>query len=53
LEQIAIDNSYVDGHSEVEWSEYGYPDLAKNRRSRAGADADQPYRIKYRRMHTT
>jgi hypothetical protein len=39
-----------EGDSHVEWFEGNYQEYEKDRRRRMGADADQPHRIKYRRI---
>jgi len=39
-----------EGESQVEWFEGNYQDYEKDLKRRKGADADQPHRIKYRRI---
>jgi hypothetical protein len=39
-----------EGDSQVVWFEGNYQDYEKNRRERLGAEADQPHRIKYRKL---
>ena len=36
--------------SSIRWFEGNYDEYEKDRRRRMGADADQPHRIKYRRI---
>ena len=42
--------SAFEGDSHVEWFEGNYEDYEKDHKRRAGADADQPHRIKYRKI---
>jgi sulfate-transporting ATPase len=51
LDRIATHILAFEGDSHVEWFEGNYEDYEKDRKKRMGADADQPHRIKYRRMH--
>jgi hypothetical protein len=37
-----------EGDSEVVWFEGTYDEYEQNRRSRLGAEADQPHRLKYK-----
>ncbi len=50
LDRIATHILAFEGDSHVEWFEGNYQDYEKDKRRRLGADADQPHRIKYRRM---
>jgi ATP-binding cassette ChvD family protein len=50
LDRIATHILAFEGDSHVEWFEGNYQDYEKDRRRRLGADADQPHRIKYRRI---
>ena len=50
LDRIATHILAFEGDSHVEWFEGNYQDYEKDYRRRKGADADQPHRIKYRRI---
>jgi ATP-binding cassette ChvD family protein len=50
LDRIATHILAFEGDSHVEWFEGNYQDYEKDRKKRLGADADQPHRIKYRRI---
>jgi ATP-binding cassette ChvD family protein len=50
LDRIATHILAFEGDSRVEWFEGNYQDYEQDRRRRLGADADQPHRIKYRRL---
>lgn len=50
LDRIATHILAFEGDSHVEWFEGNYEDYEKDRKKRLGADADQPHRIKYRRI---
>jgi ATP-binding cassette ChvD family protein len=50
LDRIATHILAFEGDSHVEWFEGNYEDYEKDRKKRMGADADQPHRIKYRRI---
>jgi ATP-binding cassette ChvD family protein len=50
LDRIATHILAFEGESRVEWFEGNYQDYEKDRRRRLGADADQPHRIRYRRI---
>jgi ATP-binding cassette ChvD family protein len=50
LDRIATHILAFEGDSHVEWFEGNYEEYEKDRRRRLGADADQPHRIKYRRI---
>jgi sulfate-transporting ATPase len=50
LDRIATHILAFEGDSHVEWFEGNYQEYEVDRRRRFGADADQPHRIKYRRI---
>ena len=50
LDRIATHILAFEGDSHVEWFEGNYEDYEKDRKKRMGADADQPHRIKYRKI---
>ncbi len=50
LDRVATHILAFEGDSHVEWFEGNYQDYEKDRRRRLGADADQPHRLKYRRI---
>ena len=50
LDRIATHILAFEGDSHIEWFEGNYQDYEKDRKRRLGADADQPHRIKYRRI---
>jgi ATPase subunit of ABC transporter with duplicated ATPase domains len=50
LDRIATHILAFEGDSRVEWFEGNYQEYEKDRRRRMGSDADQPHRIKYRRI---
>jgi len=50
LDRIATHILAFEGNSEVVWFEGNYQDYESDRHRRLGADADQPHRIKYRRL---
>ena len=50
LDRIATHILAFEGDSHIEWFEGNYQEYEKDRRRRMGADADQPHRIKYRRI---
>jgi len=50
LDRIATHVLAFEGDSHVEWFEGNYQDYDKDYHRRKGADADQPHRIKYRRI---
>jgi ATPase subunit of ABC transporter with duplicated ATPase domains len=50
LDRIATHILAFEGDSHVEWFEGNYEEYEKDRRRRLGAEADQPHRIKYRRI---
>jgi sulfate-transporting ATPase len=51
LDRIATHILAFEGDSQVYWFEGNYKMYEINRRERLGADADQPHRIKYRRIN--
>ena len=51
LDRIATHILAFEGDSVVTWFEGNYQDYEEDYKRRKGADADQPHRIKYRRMH--
>jgi ATP-binding cassette ChvD family protein len=50
LDRIATHMLAFEGDSQVLWFEGNYQQYEEDRRRRLGADADQPHRIKYRRL---
>ncbi len=50
LDRIATHILAFEGDSHVEWFEGNYEDYEKDRKKRLGADADQPHRLKYRKL---
>jgi sulfate-transporting ATPase len=50
LDRIATHILAFEGNSEVVWFEGNYEDYEADRHARLGTDADQPHRIKYRRL---
>ena len=50
LDRIATHILAFEGDSHVEWFQGNYQDYEKDKRRRLGVDADQPHRIKYRRI---
>ena len=48
LDRIATHMLAFEGDCEVVWFEGNYDEYEQNRRSRLGAEADQPHRIKYK-----
>jgi len=50
LDRIATHMLAFEGDSRVVWFEGNYQDYQADRRRRIGAEADQPHRIKYRRL---
>jgi sulfate-transporting ATPase len=50
LDRIATHMLAFEGDSHVEWFEGNYQDYEVDRHRRLGADADQPHRIKYRKL---
>ena len=50
LDRIATHMLAFEGDSRVVWFEGNYQDYESDRKRRLGADADQPHRIKYRKL---
>jgi sulfate-transporting ATPase len=50
LDRIATHMLAFEGDSQVVWFEGNHQDYEANRRQRLGKDADQPHRIKYRKL---
>ena len=50
LDRIATHILAFEGDSRVEWFEGNYQEYEADRKRRLGADADQPHRIKYRKL---
>ena len=50
LDRIATHILAFEGDSQVLWFEGNYADYEADRKRRLGADADQPHRIKYKRL---
>ena len=50
LDRLATHILAYEGDSRVEWFEGNYTDYEADRKRRLGADADQPTRIKYKRL---
>jgi ATP-binding cassette ChvD family protein len=50
LDRIATHILAFEGDSHVEWFEGNYQEYEADRRRRLGADADQPHRIKYKKL---
>jgi ATP-binding cassette ChvD family protein len=50
LDRIATHMLAFEGDSEVVWFEGNYQDYEVDRKRRLGTDADQPHRIKYRKL---
>ena len=50
LDRIATHILAFEGDSQVVWFEGNYQDYEADRHARLGADADQPHRIKYRKL---
>src|SRR6202011_4108995 len=53
LDRIATHMLAFEGDSQVVWFEGNYQDYEADRKRRLGAAADQPHRIKYRRLTRT
>ena len=53
LDRVATHILAFEGNSQVVWFEGNYADYEADRRRRLGAAADQPHRIKYRRLVRT
>ena len=50
LDRICTHTLAFEGNSEVAWYEGSYSEYEEDRRKRLGEDADQPHRIKYRKL---
>ena len=50
LDRIATHILAFEGDSHVEWFEGNYQDYAADHRRRKGVDADQPHRIRFKRL---
>jgi len=50
LDRIATHMLAFEGDSKVEWFEGNYQDYEADRKRRLGAEADQPHRIKFRKL---
>ena len=50
LDRIATHILAFEGNSDVVWFEGNYQDYEKDRKRRLGVEADQPHRIKYRKL---
>ena len=50
LDRIATHILAFEGDSHVEWFEGNFQDYEADKKRRLGADADQPHRIKYRKL---
>jgi ATP-binding cassette ChvD family protein len=50
LDRLATHILSFEGDSKVVWFEGNYQDYEKDRKRRLGVDADQPHRIKYRKL---
>ena len=50
LDRIATHMLAFEGDSQVVWFEGNYQDYEKHRRERLGVEADQPHRIRYRKL---
>ncbi|MBL4589840.1 MAG: energy-dependent translational throttle protein EttA [Alphaproteobacteria bacterium] len=53
LDRLATHILAFEGDSKVVWFEGNYEDYEADRKRRLGHDADQPSRIKYRKLHTS
>ncbi|MBF0219123.1 MAG: energy-dependent translational throttle protein EttA [Gammaproteobacteria bacterium] len=51
LDRIATHILAFEGESQVTWFEGNYGDYEADRRQRLGAEADQPHRIHYKKLH--
>ena len=53
LDRIATHMLAFEDEAKVVWFEGNYQDYEKNRHERLGADADQPHRMRYKKLvHT-
>jgi ATPase subunit of ABC transporter with duplicated ATPase domains len=51
LDRIATHILAFEGDSQVTWFEGNYADYEADRHRRLGTEADQPHRLRYRRLH--
>jgi ATPase subunit of ABC transporter with duplicated ATPase domains len=51
LDRIATHILAFEGESHVEWFEGNYQEYEADRKRRLGADADQPHRIRFKKLH--
>jgi len=51
LDRVATHILAFEGDSYVHWCEGNYATYERERRKRLGADADQPHKIKYKKLH--
>jgi energy-dependent translational throttle protein EttA len=51
LDRIATHILAFEGESAVVWCEGNYQVYEEQRKARLGAEADQPHRLKYRKLH--
>ena len=51
LDRIATHMLAFEGDAQVRWFEGNYQDYEEDRRARLGHDADQPHRMRYRKIH--
>ena len=51
LDRIATHILAFEGESKVIWCEGNYQTYEQQRKARLGVEADQPHRIKYRKLH--
>jgi len=50
LDRVATHTLAFEGEGRIVWYEGGWGDYEKDRKKRLGADADQPHRIKYKKL---
>jgi sulfate-transporting ATPase len=50
LDRLATHILAFEDDSQIIWHEGGYSEYEKDRKARLGIDADQPHRIKYRKL---
>jgi ATPase subunit of ABC transporter with duplicated ATPase domains len=51
LDRVATHMLAFEGDAQVRWFEGNYQDYEADRKSRLGHDADQPHRIRYKKIH--
>ena len=51
LDRVATHMLAFEGEAQVRWFEGNYQDYEADRRSRLGQDAEQPHRIRYKKIH--